>query len=236
MTLPRHDDQLIQVIALPPQFADEVIHAVDDCHILVHGRVPHILAERLVRLFRLKRDVFLLPSRHADADKFFFLHRIPLSKISKSPKRKPSAAGFVWRRNARKQLEFSPEAETEAADFALRKGCGLSPHAAFGERFRPGAENRTTNAKLAIAPKARCSAFPNSQRPVTLVLPCEATQWLIGANAAVLWLAPTVSAVPAVARRRLRRGTAGAGCTTPPPLGWGECDNAGCRFSSGRSA
>ena len=189
-----------------------------------------------MRLLRLKRDVFLLPPRYADADKFFLLHRIPLSKISKSPKRKPSAAGFVWRRNARKQPEFSPEAETEAADFALRKGCGLSPHAAFGERFRPGAENRTTNAKLAIAPKARCSAFPDSQRPVTLVPPCEATQWLIGANAAVLWLAPTVSAAPDVARRRLRRGTADAGCTIPSPLGWGECDNAGCRFSSGRSA
>lgn len=79
MTLPRHDDQLIQVIALPTQLADEVIHAVDDRHILVHSRVPHILTERLVRLFRLKRDVFLLPPRHADADKFFFLHRTLLS-------------------------------------------------------------------------------------------------------------------------------------------------------------
>ena len=64
------------------------------------------------------------------------------------------------------------------------KGCGLSPHAAFGERFRPEAENRTTNAKLAIAPKARCSAFPDSQRPMTLVPPCEATQRLT--EAAVL--------------------------------------------------
>ena len=196
MTLPRHDDQLIQVIALPPQLADEVIHAVDDRHILVHGRVPHILAERLVRLLRLERDVFLLPPRYADADKFFFLHTLLLHE----------------------------------------KGCGLSPHAAFGERFRPEAETRTTNAKLAIAPKARCSASPNLRRPTTRSPSCETTQRLIGANTAVLRLAPTVSAVPAVARRRLRRGTAGAGCTTPPPLGWGECDNAGCRFSSGRSA
>ena len=116
------------------------------------------------------------------------------------------------------------------------KGCGLSPHAAFGERFRPGAENRTTNAKLAIAPKARCSAFPDSQRPVTLAPPCEATQRLTGANAAVLWSVLTVSAVPVVARRRLRRDTADAGCTIPSPLGWGEYDNAGCRFSSARSA
>lgn len=92
MTLPRHDDQLIQVIALPTQLADEVIHAVDDRHILVHSRVPHILTERLVRLFRLKRDVFLLPPRHADADKFFFLHTLLLHE----------------------------------------KGCGLSPHLAFG--------------------------------------------------------------------------------------------------------
>ena len=38
MTLPRHDDQLIQVVALPTQLADEVIHAVDDRHILVHLR------------------------------------------------------------------------------------------------------------------------------------------------------------------------------------------------------
>ena len=174
----------------------EVIHAVDDRHILVHGRVPHILAERLMRLLRLERDVFLLPPRYADADKFFFLHTLLLHE----------------------------------------KGCGLSPHAAFGERFRPGAENRTTNAKLAFALKARCSASPDSQRPVTLVPPCEATQRLIGANAAVLRLAPTVSAVPDVARRRLRRCPAGAGCATPPLRGWGECDNAGCRFSSGRSA
>ena len=93
MTPLRHDDQLIQVIALPPQFADEVIHAVDDRHILVHGRVPHILAERLMCLLRLKRDVFLLPPRYADADKFFFLHTLLLHE----------------------------------------KGCGLSPHAAFGE-------------------------------------------------------------------------------------------------------
>ena len=94
----------------------------------------------------------------------------------------------------------------------------------------------SANAKLAIAPKARCSAFPDSQRPVTLAPPCEATQRLTGANAAVLRLAPTVSTVPDVARRRLRRGTADAACTTPPLRGWGECDNAGCRFSSGRSA
>ena len=94
MTLPRHDDQLIQVIALPTQLADEVIHAVDDRHVLVHGGVPHILAERLMCLLRLKRDVFLLPPRYADADKFFFLHTLLLHE----------------------------------------KGCGLSPHAAFGER------------------------------------------------------------------------------------------------------
>ena len=68
MTLPRHDDQLIQVIALPTQLADEVIHAVDDRHILVHGRVPHILAERLMRLLRLERDVFLLPPRYIAFD------------------------------------------------------------------------------------------------------------------------------------------------------------------------
>ena len=87
------------------------------------------------------------------------------------------------------------------------------------------------------AHEKRAENTPNCRGAIfTRLRSCEATQWLIGANAAVLWLAPTVSAVPDVARRRLRRGTADAGCTIPSPLGWGECDNAGCRFSSGRSA
>lgn len=119
---------------------------------------------------------------------------------------------------------------------SMKRGVDLARMQRSGSGFGQGPKTVPQTRNLPSRKRRDAPLSPTPSVLWTLVLPCEATQRLTEANTAVLRLAPTVSAVPDVVRRRLRRGTVDAGCTTPPLRGWGECDNAGCRFSLGRSA